>query len=227
MKSIRVISGCIGLLGMLCVGITGSSHQAFGDVVVSSSPSPTNTGSAVQLSAQDQALSDQAQSWINNLSTLQAKFQQIAPDGQRSTGTVWIKRPGRIRFEYNKPSELLLVANDGKMVFHDSEVGQTTTIPLDQSPLGLLLKPQLSFSGDVSITNFMPPNNGLFQITVVRTASPSDGSLTLIFNQNPLMLKAWRVVDAQGRITMVDLYDLQPGVSVKNKLFKMDFGDNE
>lgn len=227
MKSIRVISGCISLLGMLCVGITGSSYQAFGDVVVSSSPSPVNTGSAVQLSAQDQALSDQAQSWINNLSTLQAKFQQIAPDGQRSTGTVWIKRPGRIRFEYNKPSELLLVANDGKMVFHDSEVGQTTTIPLDQSPLGLLLKPKLSFSGDVSVINFMPPNNGLFQITMVRTASPSDGSLTLIFNQNPLMLKAWRVVDAQGRITMVDLYDLQPGVSVKNKLFKMDFGDNE
>ncbi|CAI3941576.1 outer membrane lipoprotein carrier protein LolA [Commensalibacter papalotli (ex Botero et al. 2024)] len=224
MKSIRLIYGCISLLGMACLGITGSSNQALADVVVSTS-APGN--GALQISAQDQVLSDQAQTWINQLTTLQAKFQQIAPDGQRSTGVVWIKKPGRIRFEYNKPSELLLVANDGKMVFHDAEVGQTTTIPLDQSPLGLLLKPQLSFSGDVTVTNFIPPNNGLFQITVVRTASPSDGSLTLIFNQNPIMLKAWRVLDAQGRTTMVDLYDLQPGVSVKNKLFKMDFGDNE
>lgn len=223
MKSINLISGCIGLLGMACLGITGSSHQALADIAVSTS----NSGGALQLSAQDQVLSDQAQTWINKLTTLQAKFQQIAPDGQRSTGVVWIKKPGRIRFEYNKPSQLLLVANDGKMVFHDSEVGQTTTIPLDQSPLGLLLKPQLSFSGDVTVTNFTPPNNGLFQITVVRTASPSDGSLTLIFNQDPIMLKAWRVLDAQGRTTMVDLYDLQPGVSVKNKLFKMDFGDND
>lgn len=224
MKSIRLISGCIGLLGMVYIGITGSSNQALADVVVSSSPYNNGGG---QLSAQDQVWANQAQTWINNLTTLQAKFQQIAPDGQRSTGTVWIKKPGRIRFEYNKPSQLLLVANDGKMVFHDAEVGQTTTIPLDQSPLGLLLKPQLSFSGDVTVTNFMPPNNGLFQITVVRTASPSDGSLTLVFNQNPIMLKAWRVIDAQGRTTMVDLYDLQPGVSVKNKLFKMDFGDND
>ncbi|CAI3937341.1 LolA family protein [Commensalibacter communis] len=223
MKSIRLITGCIGILGMACLGITGSSNQAAAQVVVSTSP---NNGGGMQLSAQDQALSNQAQTWINQLTTLEAKFQQIAPDGQRSTGTVWIKKPGRIRFEYNKPSQLLLVANDGKMVFHDSEVGQTTTIPLDQSPLGLLLKPQLSFSGDVTMTNFTPPNNnGLFQITVVRTASPSDGSLTLIFNQNPMMLKAWRVLDAQGRTTMVDLYDLQPGVSVKNKLFKMDFED--
>ncbi|MDI2112649.1 LolA family protein [Commensalibacter nepenthis] len=222
MKSINLIAGCIGLLGMTCLGITGSSNQAAAQITVSTA---SNNNGAVQLSAQDQALSDQAQTWINNLTTLEAKFQQIAPDGQRSTGTVWIKKPDRIRFEYNKPSQLLLVANDGKMVFHDSEVGQTTTIPLDQSPLGLLLKPQLSFSGDVTMTNFTPPNNGLFQITVVRTASPSDGSLTLIFNQNPIMLRAWRVLDAQGRTTMVDLYDLQPGVSVKNKLFKIDFGD--
>ncbi|MDI2091258.1 LolA family protein [Commensalibacter oyaizuii] len=220
MNYMRLVSGCVVLVGILCLN-AGSVHTALAqDIVVSSANS-----SGVRLSTQEQANVDQAQRWINGLTTLKAKFQQIAPDGKRSTGTVWIKRPGRIRFEYNKPSQLLLVANDGKMVFHDGEVDQTTTIPLDQSPLGLLLKPELSFTGDVTITNYMPINNGLFQITVVRTASPSDGSLTLFFNENPMMLRAWRVIDAQGQSTQVDLYDLKLGVSVSNKLFKMDFGD--
>ncbi|CAK7192350.1 Outer-membrane lipoprotein carrier protein [Commensalibacter sp. Nvir] len=180
---------------------------------------------AFPLKPDEQAWVNQAQNWINALTTLRARFQQIAFDNRSSTGTVWIKRPGRIRFEYNKPSQIVLVANHGKMVFHDGEVDQTTTIPLDQNPLGLLLNPQLSFTGSVTITNFSTNDRGLFQITLVRTLSPSEGNLTLIFNQTPLFLKAWQVVDAQGHKTQVDLYDLNPDISIKENIFKLDFND--
>ena len=100
----------------------------------------------VMLTVKEQNNVQQIENWINDLSIIKAEFQQIAPNGQRSTGEVWIKRPGRIRFEYNKPSQLLLVANKGKMVFHDGAIDQTTVIPIDQNPLGLLLKPDLHFS---------------------------------------------------------------------------------
>lgn len=168
----------------------------------------------------------QLENWIDNLTIMKANFQQIAPNGQRSTGQVWIKRPGRIRFEYDKPSQLLLVANEGKMVFHDGAVGQTTTIPIDQNPLGLLLKPDLHFSGDVTIVKY-EKENGLIQVKVVRTASPSEGSLTLIFNQNYMVLRGWEVVDAQGQVTKVDLYDLHPKKSVSDELFNIHFKDDE
>lgn len=180
----------------------------------------------VMLTSKQQENIQQIENWINNLTIMKANFQQIAPNGQRSTGEVWIKRPGRIRFEYNKPSQLLLVANEGKMVFHDGAIEQTTIIPIDQNPLGLLLKPNLHFSGDVTIVKY-ERENGLIQVTVVRTAAPSEGSLTLIFNQNYMVLRGWEVVDAQGQLTKVDLYDLNPKKSVSDSLFNVHFKDDE
>jgi outer membrane lipoprotein-sorting protein len=124
-----------------------------------------------------------------------------------------------MRFEYDKPSQLLLVANGGKVVFHDGELGQTTSIPLERTPLGLLLRPDLKLSGDVGISGF-DHSGGLARLTLVRSASPGDGSLTLVFNDNPLVLRAWSVIDAQGRETHVDLSDIHQGVSVTDALFQ-------
>lgn len=213
MNLLKLISQTLLLVSF---GLVGTSSYSFAQ------SNDGHTPMMVQLTPQQQGSINEAENWINNLTALKAKFQQIAPNGQRSTGQVWIKRPGRIRFEYNKPSQLLLVANEGKMVFRDGAVDQTTVIPMDQNPLGLLLKPQLHFAGDVMVTHF-EEGNGLIQITVVRTASPAEGSLTLIFNKNPIQLRAWRVVDAQGQITQVDLYDLHPKKSVSDSLFNIHF----
>lgn len=213
MKLFKMISKVMIGVGLSTFGVSSYSFAQINN---------ENSLEVLRLTSQEQTVINQAESWVNNLTSLKAKFQQIAPNGQRSTGEVWIKRPGRIRFEYNKPSQLLLVANEGEMIFHDGAVDQTTVIPIDQNPLGLLLQPQLRFSGAVKVTNFTQ-GNGLIQITVVRTASPADGNLTLIFNQNPMQLKAWRVVDAQGQITQVDLYDLHPKKSVSDKLFDVHF----
>jgi len=173
---------------------------------------------AVALSPADQQWVARIESALTAVTTLQARFQQIAPDGARTTGTAWLARPGRMRFEYAKPSQLLLVANDGKVVFHDGELGQTTTIPLERTPLGLLLRPGLKLSGDVQVTGFAHAN-GLVQVTLVRAASPGDGSLTLAFADAPLALRSWSVIDAQGRETHVDLFDVHQGVAVQPDLF--------
>lgn len=116
---------------------------------------------------------------LNAIHVIKARFQQIAPDGARSTGQAWLERPGKMRFDYDKPSPLLLVANQGKIVYQDRELGQVTTLPLDRTPLGLLLRPDLKLSGDVTVTAF-EHGHGLVQVTLVRTATPSEGSLTLI-----------------------------------------------
>ncbi|MBB2176493.1 LolA family protein [Gluconacetobacter johannae] len=183
------------------------------------------TAAALSLSPADRAWVQRVQAYLNGITTLEAQFQQLAPDGKRTTGTAWLNRPGRMRFEYDKPSPLLLVANHGQVVFNDSQLGQTTTIPLDKTPLGLLLRPDLQLSGDVTVTGFTHAN-GLVQVTLARTASPGDGSLTLVFHDNPLALRSWSVVDAQGQETRVDLFNVRLGGGPQpDSLFDTDIGD--
>ncbi len=179
---------------------------------------------AAALSPADQGWVQRLQATLDAISTLRARFVQIAPDGRTTRGRAWLDRPGRMRFEYDKPSPLLLVAGGGMLVFNDSELKQTTTVPLEKTPLGLLLRPQLTLSGDVTVTGFRH-EGGELQLTLVRTASPGDGSLTLIFAEQPLALRAWRVVDAQGRQTRVDLVDIVLGGALPQRLFDTAIGE--
>jgi outer membrane lipoprotein-sorting protein len=174
----------------------------------------------------DLALTDQdrqdlarIQTYLNSIHTLKARFQQLAPDGQMTQGTAWLSRPGRMRFQYDPPTPLLLVAGHGFVVFHDGQLGQTSNIPIDQTPLGILLRDNLSLNGDVKVIEFdrLP---GMLSIKVVRTASPGDGSLTLTFVDQPLMLRQWTVIDAQRRETRVFLSDVQTGGTFEAHLFE-------
>lgn len=181
---------------------------------------------AVALSPADRGWVQRVQQTLAAVGTLKARFLQIAPDGHTTQGTAWLDRPGRMRFEYAKPSPLLLVAGDGKLVFNDSELKQTTSLPLDKTPLGLLLRPDFTLSGDVTLTGFRHAG-GQLQLTLVRTASPGDGSLTLIFSDQPLALRSWSVLDAQGRQTRVDLYDIMLGGALPQTLFNTDIGERD
>jgi outer membrane lipoprotein-sorting protein len=174
--------------------------------------------------AQAAATADQAelariQAYLNGLRTLKAHFVQVAPNGAISQGTAWLDRPGRMRFEYAPPSPLLLVAGHGLVVFHDSALDQTSNIPLGVTPLGILLANQISLSGDVRVTGFnrLP---GEIELTLVRTARPTEGSLTLVFTENPLTLRQWTVVDAQGQRTTVTLTDIELGGTFDQRLFE-------
>jgi outer membrane lipoprotein-sorting protein len=173
---------------------------------------------AAALTDADAATLRQTEQYLNALRTLKAHFVQRAPDGKTEAGTAWLSRPGRMRFEYDKPSPLLLVAGHGTVVFRDNKLDQTTNIPMDQTPLGLLLRDTVSLGGDVTVTNFIR-TQGQLQITVVKTAAPGDGSLTLLLDAQPLALAGWSVVDAQGRQTTIRLSDVQLGGSFDPALF--------
>ncbi len=177
-------------------------------------------GAAAQTTQADAALIARVQSYLNGIKTLKARFLQVAPNGAISHGTVWLERPGRMRFQYDPPTPLLLIAGHGLVVFHNSKLNQTTNIPLNATPLGILLSDQISLSGSgVGVTGIrrLP---GQIHLTLVRSARPSEGSLTLDFADTPLTLRQWTVVDAQGQRTTVELYDVQLGGSFPDSLFE-------
>ena len=158
------------------------------------------------------------EAYLNGLRSLKARFLQIAPNGQTAQGTAWLVRPGRMRFEYDPPSPLLLVAGHGLFVFRDNELRQTTNIPLGRTPLGILLADHIQLSGPVTITNYQH-QGGTIEVTVVRTETPGEGSLTLVFQDSPLLLREWIVTDAQRRETRVSLFNMELGGSFPDSLF--------
>ena len=175
--------------------------------------------SGFQATAQDKADIARIEAYLDTLRALKARFLQVAPNGALSQGTAWLERPGRMRFQYDPPSPLLLVAGHGVVVFHDKQLNQTSNIPLGQTPLGILLADRVRLSGDVTVTD-MQRQPGQIQVSVVRTASPGDGTLTLIFADNPLALRQWTVLDAQHQETRVTLYNVETGSSFDPKLFE-------
>jgi outer membrane lipoprotein-sorting protein len=171
------------------------------------------------LSPDDQATIARIQAYLNSIHTLKAHFIQVAPNGAIAQGTAWLDRPGRMRFQYDPPSPLLLVAGHGLVVFHDSSLDQTSNIPLRSTPLGILLADKVVLSGDVTVTALrrLP---GQIQVTLVRSANPSEGSLTLVFSDNPLALRQWMVTDAQGQRTTVTLTNIELGGNFDQSLFE-------
>lgn len=171
-----------------------------------------------QPSPDQQAQLSRIEQYLDGVRSLKAQFLQVAPNGSISRGIVWLERPGRMRFQYDPPAPFLLVAGHGLLVFHDSELNQTSNIPLSRTPLGILLADHVRLSGDVTVTG-MQQLPGQVQVTLVRTASPGDGSLTLVFTDNPLTLRQWTVIDAQRQETRVTLYNAELGVTMKPDLF--------
>lgn len=176
---------------------------------------------AAPLSAADSADLKRIEANLNGLKTLKAKFLQVAPNGDISGGTAWLSRPGRMRFEYDPPSPFLLVAGHGSAIFHDNQLNQTSSVPLITTPLSLLLSDDLTLSGSVTVSSIerLP---GQLQVTMFRTRSPEDGSLTLVFADNPLALRQWAVKDAQRQTTTVSLFNVELGGDFPDTLFEFD-----
>jgi len=171
------------------------------------------------LSARDRADIARVEGYLNGLRSLKARFLQLAANGGTTRGTVWLQRPGRMRFEYDPPTPLLLVAGHGLFTFYDSSLKQVSTVPLSRTPLGILLREETQLSGDVTVNGLSRYPGGL-EISIVRTASPSEGTLFLVFADNPMALRQWRVIDAQRQETRVTLSDIQLGGSFDSKLFE-------
>jgi len=174
---------------------------------------------AAPLTAQDRADVTRVEAYLNGLRTLQSRFLQVAPDGGITEGNAWIERPGRMRFEYDPPSPLLLVAGRGDGMFYDKQLKQVTHFSLSATPLGILLSDNLKLTGEVTISGIerLP---GQIHVSMFRTKSPGDGSMTLVFADNPLSLRQWAITDPQQRETTVSLFRVTLGGRFDQKLFE-------
>jgi outer membrane lipoprotein-sorting protein len=178
-------------------------------------PKPAN------LSEQDKADIARVEKYLNGVTTMKARFLQVASTGAVAEGTLTLARPGRMRFEYDPPTPTMVIADGTYLIFIDKQLDTTTHVFLRNTPVGVLVDENIKLSGAVTVTR-MSRAAGVVRITLVRTESPEDGTLTLVFSDQPMQLRQWIVVDSQGVETKVTLGEPEFGVPVTRAMFQYD-----
>ncbi|MBF0355407.1 MAG: outer membrane lipoprotein carrier protein LolA [Alphaproteobacteria bacterium] len=174
------------------------------------------------LSENDRAEIGRAETYLNDVRTLKARFLQSSPDGQVAEGTFYLSRPGKLRLEYDPPVPILIIGAGLLLTYHDRELKQTSHLPIDSTPAGILVRPKIALMGpDLTVTGFRNAE-GLDRISLARTDDPQAGEITLIFTREPYQLRQWTVRDPQGQITTVTLSDARLGLKFDAKLFEFE-----
>lgn len=159
-----------------------------------------------------------AEAYLNTIQTMRARFIQVGPQGGLTEGNFYLRRPGRLRFEYDPPIPVLVVADGTWVVFYDSEINQVTRLPLGSTPLAVLLRDEVRLRGSVTVTD-VERATGTLRITVIDSDAPDQGSITLVFSDRPLALRQWLIRDPQGQETSIALSEIRYNMILKPELF--------
>jgi len=165
------------------------------------------------LSAADRADVARVEQYLNSIKTLQSKFIQTGHDGRQATGSFLLSRPGKMRLTYDPPFKDFIVA-DGLFIFYwDGEMRQQSSAPIGSSLADVILRKDLKLGGDVTARKVSRFPGGL-EVTLAEAKDAGKGDITLIFQDKPLALLRWRVVDAAGLTTEVGLINAQFGAKI-------------
>ena len=159
--------------------------------------------------------------YLNGLKTATGEFTQINDDGTISTGKIIIKRPGRVRFEYNPPDKTLVVSNGSTVGILDGKSNEPPQgYPLNRTPLSIILARNV----DLSRARMVVGHTSDGKTTTVRAQDPKNpeyGSIDLVFTGSPVQLRQWVINDGSGSRTTVILGDLKRGGNYPQSLFEM------
>ena len=167
----------------------------------------------------DVALLQKAEAYLNGITTMQSRFIQVNADGSSHEGDLYISRPGKMRLVYDPPTKMLMVADGKFLIYVDQEMDDVSHIDLNDTPAGLLLKANMSFSDPAVKLIGVKQGPGTVEITAAQTKEPAAGRLTFVFSEAPFALKQWRVLDAQNKEVRVTFENPRFGVKLESKLF--------
>ncbi|MEO0999398.1 MAG: outer membrane lipoprotein carrier protein LolA [Pseudomonadota bacterium] len=160
--------------------------------------------------------------YLNALRAADGTFVQSNPDGTLSEGRFYISKPGRIRFEYNPPNPAIVIS-DGIWVAVVDRLANSdpNRYPLSETPLDLLLRDRIDLNQEGAVTG-IERRGGQLRVEAIDPGRPRQGSLTLVFSDNPLELRQWIVEDETGALTTVILGDMRRGIDVPRSLFSIE-----
>ncbi len=180
--------------------------------------------SASVASAQGQGDVAQVEQYFNSIRTFQAHFIQSNPNGAIVQGTLSISRPGKMRFEYDPPSQLKIVADGLQVTMWDPVNKDFGQWPIGWTAASFLVQQPMKLSGDITVEK-VDRVNGLLELTMVQTRKPQEGKIIVRVAENPMQMKGWSIIDNRGNKVDVALADAKVGIPLASSLFKYDGPD--
>lgn len=175
--------------------------------------------------AQAQVGVPEIENYINSIRTLEARFVQSNPNGSILQGTLYVRRPGRMRFQYDPPSQLKIVADGTQVTMWDPATHDFGQWPIGWTAASFLVKEPLKLSGDLTVQSLNRTADGLIEATIVQTRKPQEGKMIVRFAENPMALRGWSIVDNRGNKVDVALTQVRTGVQLADSLFRYDGPD--
>lgn len=162
------------------------------------------------------------EAYLTALTTIVADFSQVDANGGLSDGKFYLKKPGKMRWQYNPPVPILLVSNGKVMTYYDSELDQINYVPVDDTLVGFFAANQIKLNSDSTKLTAFESKEGIIRATLVQKSKPTEGSLMLEFTDKPLQLKQMAVTDATGQRTNISLQNAEFGKALPDSLFKFE-----
>jgi len=180
-------------------------------------------GSAGTLTSEQRAIVDRVNGYLSGVQTLTGNFIQVGPDGSRTQGEFFISKPGRVRFEYDDPSPIELIADGSSVVVRDRRLATQDVYPLSQTPLRFLLADRVDLTKDTHLVAVYADDVFATVIVEERNGIVGTSRLMIMFSAKDMQLKQWTVTDPQGFDTTIAVYNLDTSKRPDPALFKIDF----
>ncbi|MBU4531837.1 MAG: outer membrane lipoprotein carrier protein LolA [Hoeflea sp.] len=160
---------------------------------------------------------------FSSVKTMTGEFIQFGPNGEQTGGKFFIDRPGKLRFNYEAPSAVRVIADGKAVVIGNRKLRTWDLYPLDKTPLKLLLSERIDLSGDTVKSVTEDPD--LTTIVLGNKSIFGDSTISLMFDPKSFELKQWTIRDAQGKDTSVMIYNVQTGVRFADNVFEVPYAE--
>jgi len=165
---------------------------------------------------------DRANAYLNGATNMIADFVQVGADGRRSEGKLYVRRPGRMRFEYAQPATLEIVADGTSVAIRDRKLATQDMYFISQTPLKFLLKDKIDLRRDVKILGVVENKSGVVISIEDKATFGGTSLIKLIFEPRTFALKQWHVTDPQGYETLVSLFNVDLAQAPESSLFRIN-----
>lgn len=163
-----------------------------------------------------------ANAYLNSTATIVADFVQVAADGRKSQGKLYVVRPGRMRFEYAQPATLEIVADGTSVAIRDRKLATQDMYFLSQTPLKFLLKDRIDLRKDVKILDVSMDRKDAIISVEDKATFGGTSRIKLVFDPKTFTLRQWQVTDPQGYETLVSLYNIDLSQAPDPSLFRIN-----
>jgi outer membrane lipoprotein-sorting protein len=175
------------------------------------------------LSSEQRAIVERVNGYLSGVQALSGKFIQIGPDGSRTQGDFVISKPGRVRFEYDDPSPIELIADGSSVVVRDRRLATQDVYPLSQTPLRFLLSDRVDLAKDTHLVAVYADDVFVTVVAEEKSGIVGTSRLMIMFSAKDMQLKQWTVTDPQGYDTTVAVYNLDTSKRPDPAMFKIDY----